>query len=347
MNFSSGVDALLERLRRHATAGEWADALHILRDHGEAARAHPELATMRADAELRTGHPREARQWLTSAIPTIERSADRAALRKAVNQLGVAEVELGALDAAERVFSRALELARSDGDDLLVAHATNNMGAIANIRGRREEALTLYQLAIPAYQRLGNVAGVAQSLHNMALSFRHLGQLARASEYEQRAIEYATESANGPLIALAWRGRAELSLLAGDAALAEVVAQRAAAQFAQLPDPIREADALRVVGAARLTLERPGDARSALERGLALARAHGSRLVEGETLRVLAECLVMLGDTEAGRRELATAIGIFEVLGAEQQRGEAVKWAASVWGIDGDAGGAAGGMMTR
>ena len=105
---------------------------------------------MRADAELRTGHPREARQWLTSAIPTIERSGDRAALRKAVNQLGVAEVELGALDAAERVFSRALELARSDGDDLLVAHATNNMGAIANIRGRREEALTLYQLAIPA-----------------------------------------------------------------------------------------------------------------------------------------------------------------------------------------------------
>src|SRR5690348_3312878 len=172
MVFFSGIEMLLEKARRHAAAGQWADALLILRDHGEATRAHPEFATMRADAELRTGHPREARQWLTAAIPPIERSGDRAALRKAINQLGVAEIELGSLDEAERVFGRALELARADGDDLLIAHATNNMGAIANIRGHRDEAVALYQLAIPAYQRLGNVAGLAQSLHNMAISFR-------------------------------------------------------------------------------------------------------------------------------------------------------------------------------
>jgi tetratricopeptide (TPR) repeat protein len=331
MDFSSELDATLQRLRSHARAGEWNDALVLLRGEGEAARAHPELATMRAEAELRTGHPREARQWLASALPSIERSGDRAALRKAVNQLGVAEVELGALDDAEDVFGRALELARNDGDDLLVAHATNNMGAIANIRGHREEALALYQLAIPAYQRLGNVAGLAQSLHNMALSFRHLGQLARASEYEQRAMEYAVECASGFLVALAWRGRAELSLVLGDARLAEVGAQRAAAQFAEVSDPIREADALRVVGAARLTLQRVNDARTALDRGLSLAREHGSRLVEGETLRVLAECFVAQGDSELGRRELTAAVGIFESLGAEEQRSEAVTWAARVW----------------
>ena len=325
------TDPLLERARRHATAGEWGDALQILREQGDAARTHPEWATLRADAELRTGHPREARHWLASALPVIERSGDRAALRKAINQLGVAEIELGALDAAERVFGRALELARADGDDLLMAHATNNMGAIANIRGRRDEALALYRLAIPAYQRLGNVAGLAQSLHNMAISFRHLGQFTRASDYEQRALAYATECANAPLLALAWLERSELSLHSDDAALAEVGAQRAAAQFGKVPDPIREADALRVVGAARLRLGRVADARSALERGLHLARAHGSRLVEGETLRVLAECFVRLGDLETARRELATAIGIFEVLGAEEQRTEAVHWASAVW----------------
>ena len=108
MQFSSGIDSLLQRVRSHASAGEWSDALTILREQGDAARVHPELATMRADAELRTGHPREARQWLASALPTIYRSGDRGALRKAVNQLGVAEVELCALDAAEHVFARAL-----------------------------------------------------------------------------------------------------------------------------------------------------------------------------------------------------------------------------------------------
>ena len=310
MVYSPGIDSLLQQARRHVAAGEWSDALLLLREQGDATRAYPELATMRADAELRTGHPREARQWLTSALPTIERSGDRAALRKAVNQLGVAETELGALDAAERVFGRALELARADGDDLLIAHATNNMGAIANIRGRRDEALSLYQLAIPAYQRLGNVSGLAQSLHNMAISFRHLGQFERAGEYARRAIAYATEGANGPLVALAWLERAELSLQSGDAPLA---------------------DALRVVGAARLTLGRFADAAEPLERALSLAREHGSRLVEGETIRVRAEWLVAGGERDEARRQIATAIGIFTELGADEQRGEALVWAAGVW----------------
>jgi tetratricopeptide (TPR) repeat protein len=331
MLFSSAIDTLLQKARRHAAVGEWADALLILREQGEATRVHPELATMRADAELRTGHPREARQWLTLALPTIERSGDRAALRKAVNQLGVAEIELGSLDEAERVFGRALELARADGDDLLIAHATNNMGAIANIRGRRDEALALYQLAIPAYQRLGNVAGLAQSLHNMAISFRHLGQFERAGEYARRAIGYASECDNGPLLALAWLERAELSLEAGDAALAEVGATRAADQFGRIPDPIRQADALRVVGAARLARGHAGDAADALARALEIARTHGSRLVEAETLRVFAECLVTRGDLEGGRREMATAIGIFTELGADEQRSEALHWASEVW----------------
>lgn len=322
---------LLDTARRHAAAGAWSDALTLLRQHGQTARSHPELATLRADAELRTGHPREAHQWLQDALPVIERSGDRRALRKAMNQLGVAEIELGVLDSAERRFGRALELARADGDDLLVAHATNNMGAIANIRGRRDEALALYQLAIPAYQRLGNVAGLAQSLHNMAISFRHLGQLETAGEYESRAIRYATECSNGALLALAWLERAELFLQSGDAALAEVGAQRAASQFAGVPDPIRQADALRVVGSSRLALGRIVDAESSLARALDLARAHGSRLVEGETLRVRADCLLRTGEQEAARRELATAIGIFSELGAEEQRLEAIQWAGSAF----------------
>lgn len=330
MVFSSEIDTLLETARRHAAAGEWADALLILREHTGGGRIPPELATMRADAELRTGHPRDARQWLTTVLPTIERSGDRAALRKAVNQLGVAETELGSLDEAERVFGRALELARADGDDLLIAHATNNMGAIANIRGRRDEALALYQLAIPAYQRLGSVAGLARSLHNMAISFRHLGQFERAAEYARRAIGYATESANEPLVALVWLERAELSLQSGDAALAEVGAARAAAQFERVPDPIRQADAFRVVGAARLALGHVRDAEEALARALTTAREHGSRLVEGETLCVLANCLVRRGDLDGGQREIARAIAIFTELGAAEQRAEAMAWSTRI-----------------
>ena len=329
MDRSPVLDEVLSAARRHAAAGAWDDVRQLLDMRQDAALHHPEIATLRAEAALRTGHPREARQWLAVALPVIEQSGDRAALRKAVNQLGVADIELGALDDAERVFGRALELARIDQDDLLVAHATNNMGAIANIKGQRDEALTLYQLAIPAYQRLGHVAGLAQSHHNMAISFRHLGQLERADDHGRRAIAYATECANAPLLALARLERAEVSLQSGDAALAEVGAKRAAAEFETIPDPIRHGDALRLVGAARLVLGRYVEAGEALDRALALARRHGSRLVEGEVLRVRAALCAATGRRQDAWELVAEAIGIFDHLGALAERDEARTWATT------------------
>src|ERR687885_321343 len=214
------VDGLLANARAHAATGEWDTVRWLLTAHAAAAREHPELVTLRGEAELRTGHPREARSWLAETLPVVERSGDRAALRRAINQIGVAEVELGALEDAERTLGRALELGRRDGDDLLVARATNNLGAIANIRGQRGEALALYQLAIPAYQRLGHLVGLAESLHNMAISFRDLGRFEAADECEQRAIDYAREAGNEALLALANLGRAELALRRCDGGLA-------------------------------------------------------------------------------------------------------------------------------
>jgi tetratricopeptide (TPR) repeat protein len=330
MAVSRAFDDLLSTARALSAAGDWAGVRRLFVEWagaGEAmARTHPELATLRADAELRTGHPREAHQWLTAALKTIQRSGDRPALRKAMNQLGVAEVELGALEDAERSFARALELARVDGDDLLVARATNNMGAIANIRGRRDEALSLYQLAIPAYQRLGHVAGLAESFHNMAISYRHLGQLERSDELERRAMGYASECANEPLQALARLGRAEISLQSGDARLAEAGAQRAAAAFAAIPDPIREADALRLLAAARVSLGNHTAASQPVERAIALARTHASPLEEAEALRVRAAVWAAHGDSAAARADIEAAVRLFEGLGAVALSEEARKW---------------------
>jgi tetratricopeptide (TPR) repeat protein len=324
---------LMATARRLAAAGDWGELRRLLTEHEAAARVHPELATLRAESALRTGRAREAHGWLTELLPSLGRSGDRGALRRAVNQLGVADVELGALDDAERTFGRALELARADGDDLLVARATNNMGAIANIRGQRDEALLLYQLAIPAYQRLGHVSGLAESFHNMAISYRHLGQLERSDEYESRAIGYASECRNAPLLALARLGRAEVSLQAGDAELAEVGAQLAAAEFMAIPDPIREADALRLLGAARVALRKDAEATETLSRALELARAHGSALVEAETLRTRAELRAATGDRSGAREDAAMAAATFERLGARALCDEVLRWVEE---LDGD-----------
>jgi tetratricopeptide (TPR) repeat protein len=329
----SETSELLTSLRGRAAAGRWDEVRRALVERGEeVVLAEPELTTLRAEAELRTGHPRQARGWLERALPRLQASGDRAALRKAVNYLGVADVELGALDDATRVFSRALALARIDGDDLLAARATNNLGAISNIRGERAQALSMYQLAIPAYQRLGHTVGLAESFHNMAVTYRHLGQLGLADEYEQRAIMHARDAGNRPLLATGMLGRAEISLLRNDAELAEAGARRAAAEFAALPDPLREADALRVAAAAALRRGGLVDARLAVERAISLSREHGNALNEAEALAVRAQIRAASDARAEARADVRAALEIFSRLGAGVEYEQLAAWEVKVLG---------------
>src|SRR5574338_658136 len=118
-------NALLTTARAHAAAGGWEPLRLLLTEHDRDALAQPELAALRAEAELRTGNPKRARAWLEEALPRVQRSGDRAALRRTMNYLGVADIEVGAVEEATHVLARALDLAQIDGDDLLLARATN------------------------------------------------------------------------------------------------------------------------------------------------------------------------------------------------------------------------------
>jgi len=320
------LDLLLANAGAYAASGEWLSVRELLAPHTDSARLSPRLATLRGEAELRTGRPREAHEWLIAVLPAIKQSGDRRELRTALNLRGVAEVELGALTDAELTFARVLELARRDGDELLTARVLNNLGAIADVRDRRDEALMRYERAIPSYQRLGHARGLAETFHNIAITFRHMGQLAQADEFERRAIAYANEAGNAGLETLAHVGRAELSLLAGDAALAEATARYAAKRFAALADAIREADALRVLAAACVAQDKRSSARVAVDRALELALVHGARLVEGEIRRVNAELLAVSGAVEAAREEAGLAVRAFEGLGAHAKASEARAW---------------------
>lgn len=322
--------ALRTRAAALASGAAWSELAALLGAHADdGAREVADLVTLRAESLIRTGRPREARRWLGETLAELTRRRERTALRRALNLLGAAHFSLGELDAAREAFERALELGREDDDDLTVARATNNLGAIANVRGRREQALALYQLAIPAYQRLGHPLGLAQSFHNMAITVRDLGHLDRADECERRAIEFARQAGSPHLVAIAQLGRADLSLRAGDAILAEAGGRHAVRSFASLEDPINQGDALRLVGAARLAQRRFDDAQAALTEALQLARAHGSALHEAEALRAFAELDVARGDPSSARADGEAALRIFERLEAIGEAAQLRAWLAA------------------
>ncbi len=319
-------DDLATSVRMHASAGEWERVRASLEARTAEAASHPELALLLGESYMRLGRFRDARAWLADVLARVTLSGDRAVLRHMVNLHGAALFELGELEAAEGSFEYALGLGRDDEDDLLVARATNNLAMIANVRGSPERALALYQIAVPSYQRLGNVTGLAESYHNMAISYRDAGQSDRAEEYERRAIDYALEARNTRLAAIARLGRAELLLLKGDTLVAGGSARLAAKEFASLPDPIREADALRVTGLAALREGKLPIAARAIERAVQLARQHGGTLAEAEALRARAELARTSGDIAAARTDARAALALYEHLQAVADRDAIVRW---------------------
>jgi ATP/maltotriose-dependent transcriptional regulator MalT len=111
-------------------------------------------------------------------------------------------------------------------------------------------------------------------------------------------------------------GRAEIALRRGDAAFAESTARLATEELAVLGDPLNEADAYRVVGAACAVQERDEDALAAFARALEIAREHGHALNEAETLRDRLDVLLRAGARDRAREDGKAAIALFEKLGA-------------------------------
>lgn len=278
---------------------------------------------LRAEADLRTGRPRDARDTLAEVLPAIERSGDRRSLRTGLNLRGVAELELGALDEAEQTFARVLELAHNDGDALITARALNNLGALADMRDRFDDAMVMYERAIPSYQRLGDARGLAETHHNLAISLRHRGQLLDAEDHERAAISYANEARNEMLESLARLGLGEVALARGDAQLAEALARHAAKRFVACNDPLREADALRVLAGSCMSQHKLSAAEDALHTARQLAVANGARLLEAEIRRLATELFMATGRIDEARREATEAARLFEEVGATVKASEA------------------------
>ncbi len=277
------------------------------------------LGLLHAEALLRTGREREACDLLRALVPELVLAGDRDAHRRALNLLGVATFTLGHLDDARDAFGTVLELASRSDDLLLMARAANNLGAIANLAGAHDEALGSYRVALPTFQRMGKRREIAETHHNIAVSYRDLGELEEADEHERRAIDYASHGIAPRVAAMGRIGRAEIALRRGDPHLAEGTARHAAVVLRDLHDPLNEGDALRLLGSALSARGRHVEATQALDSALARARERGHAILEAEVLRDRARAHQRAGQGTRARVDADGALVIFRRLGASAE----------------------------
>ena len=269
-----------------------------------------------AVAATRRGELEAGQIGATNALELFRSRGDQDGRARAVNLLGAIAFERGELTEAETSFAESLSLALRLEEPTLAARASNNLASVVHLRGRPEVALGLYRTALLSYQRLGDRRGMAETLHNLAITFRDLDQPGEIDDASSEALRHAELTGDAALLALVTTGRAEAALGRGELDVAERSVDRALALAAAAGDVLGGVEARHL--RARLLLHR-GDAAAALDEALqagAMARAHASALLDAECRGVAALAARRLGRAEAAERYRAEALEGFESLDA-------------------------------
>ena len=314
---ASASPLTLDEARALRAAGDWPTLVAraaVVED--EALLREPEVAWHTAVAARRVGQAGRALALARLLEPVARLRGERRLIADVVNLTGVVLWESGRAAEAEVRFAELLEAATEWGNEDDVAAACNNLGVLANVRGRRDLALTYYQRALAAYQRLGSVAGLSQTHHNLGISYRDLGFGREADTHFRRAIELAGEAEREDVVALAEAERAGLRAAWGDGKLAGEMARRALERFQRISDPTGAAQAIRILG---LAAHADGDlsaAESRFDEALAIARSHNDALLRAEVQRDRGQLLREMNRVDDARDAFTDSIVHFEQIGA-------------------------------
>ena len=304
----------LEEVRALASRREWQRIVE--RVSAAPAAEEPEVSFHHADALRRVGRTPEALQVAEGLETPVRQRGDRRLLVNLVNLVGICLFELGRNDAAGGRFEELLELSSDGGDEEFAGRACNNLGMLANIRGERDHALAWYGRAVASYQRLGYTRGLAQTHHNLGISYRDLGFDRDADTHFGRAVELSEEAGLEDVMALAEAERAGLRVRWRDGRLAGEMARRALERFRRISDPTGAAQAIRILGLAALAEGDATEAEVRLGEALEIARAHEDALLHAEVQRDRGMLLRDRGDASGAREALADAVEHFERIGA-------------------------------
>jgi tetratricopeptide (TPR) repeat protein len=157
---------------------------------------------------------------------------------------------------------------------------------------------------------------------------RERGALDRALSEADHAITTAEGTGDETLFALTLRGRAEIRIARCEPELARRDLERIREIRSRLPDPVSEAEDLRVLALISLTENQVTRAEKALREVIGRAELHGRLLLVGEAARDLAMVLRRAGRPDEAGAAALSAKAMFARIGAE---GEIRKLAALGW----------------
>ena len=235
----------------------------------------------------------ERHEWAAAARALINaavRTGSRLIEGRARFLLGNVATAATWLDDAEQESRRAVELSREADDLLILRQALNDLGLLAQFRGRFDEAVGHYEEAIDLARRLGHWSGESVTVLNSAVARVRAG---RADE-------------------------------------AAVICERVLADQRERGDRAGQAKALHVLGLALDALERHRDAADCFVEALRLWTAVGAPWRGAPARYRLAGAMLALGEAEAALPQVLEALQVCRASGQERDQGHALMVLARV-----------------
>jgi CHAT domain-containing protein/tetratricopeptide (TPR) repeat protein len=141
------------------------------------------------------GRYSEAREHYQVCLDELDRAGGRFILNWVLGGLAFTNKQLGYLDEAERLFTRARQVNQAMGDGMSAVWCLNSLGEIQALRGEYRQALLTMDQARQDHEYLDDTEGLGQTLGSMADVFLRLGNYHQALEHANQAARLA-EKAN-------------------------------------------------------------------------------------------------------------------------------------------------------
>ncbi len=169
--------------RAHVAVAEYARAIEILEDVVEdPSWIGAEALASQGLALMYLGRPEEARAALLRAVERARSNGARRPEAVALLSLGVVEQRDDHVDDAIRAYEQAIAAAEAVSEAGLLATVQLNLACVLKVRGDLARAVELFEGAVDMGRRSGRLSTVRNALLNLANTDLYLGRLARARE---------------------------------------------------------------------------------------------------------------------------------------------------------------------
>jgi len=270
------------------------------------------------------GNTSAALSYLQRAFDLYRQAGDINGQALTHNLTAIVYMHLSQWPQAEHYFRQVRDLFHKMGDVYNRAIADNNLGEILLKRGQLDGALGFYGEALRAFEKIGKSAYALGALHNnLGAVYVRQGQAAPAREHLSTSQQYFEQAKVRDFLPEMHRHFAEAALLAGDLRDAETHAQQALSLSLELSLRSEEGNSLRVLGEIALALGQLAQAEEHLRSSRAVLDAVGEVYESARTALVLAKLHRAQGERDKGLMAIGQCLPIFERLEAALDVAEA------------------------